>query len=195
MEKLDRSPKDEKNGYKNSEGITTEVPTPVSPGFSREGAPLVLGFESKGEKILVKGGPGAGGSMEGSGQRGLGGKDHGSSGKAGSVGSFAMKGQGNSAYWMSARMRIEQAKRYPREAIRKKWEGKVVLSFQIDQRGEVGEINIVRSQAVGCWMKKEWQPSPGLPLFPHRPHWRKKNCKCKSLSCSGSIEKTEEEGE
>jgi protein TonB len=42
-------------------------------------------------------------------------------------------------------MRIEKAKRYPREARRRGWEGKVVLSFQINRRGEVAELKLVQS--------------------------------------------------
>ena len=42
-------------------------------------------------------------------------------------------------------MRIEKAKRYPRKARRKGCEGKVIVSFQIDPRGEVREIRLVQS--------------------------------------------------
>jgi TonB family protein len=49
------------------------------------------------------------------------------------------------SYLATARMRIEKAKRYPREARRKGCEGKVIVSFQIDRRGEVGEIRLVQS--------------------------------------------------
>ena len=49
------------------------------------------------------------------------------------------------SYLGQARLRIEKAKRYPREARRKGREGKVVLSFQINRKGEVGEIKLVQS--------------------------------------------------
>ena len=71
--------------------------------------------------------------------------------KSGSVffhGQGEWKGKGNlSSYLGSARLKIEKAKRYPREARRRGWEGKVVLSFQINQNGEVGEIAIVQSSS------------------------------------------------
>ncbi len=49
------------------------------------------------------------------------------------------------SYLGNARLRIEKAKRYPREARRRGWEGKVVLSFQIDLKGEVSQIQLVQS--------------------------------------------------
>jgi protein TonB len=56
------------------------------------------------------------------------------------------KGRGDlGSYLGSARMRIEKAKRYPREARRKGLEGKVVLSFQINRKGEAGEIKLIQS--------------------------------------------------
>jgi periplasmic protein TonB len=56
------------------------------------------------------------------------------------------KGRGNlGSYLGNARMRIEKAKRYPREARRRGWEGKVVLSFQINRKGEVAEIKLIQS--------------------------------------------------
>jgi TonB family protein len=56
------------------------------------------------------------------------------------------KGKGDlGSYLGHARMRIETAKRYPREARRRGWEGKVVLSFQINRKGEVSQIKLVQS--------------------------------------------------
>jgi TonB family protein len=56
------------------------------------------------------------------------------------------KGRGDlGSYLGNARMRIEKAKRYPREARRRGWEGKVVLSFQINRKGEVAQIRLVQS--------------------------------------------------
>jgi TonB family protein len=49
------------------------------------------------------------------------------------------------SYVETARMKIEKAKRYPIEAQRKKWEGRVVLSFQINRHGEVLEIRLIQS--------------------------------------------------
>jgi protein TonB len=49
------------------------------------------------------------------------------------------------SYLATARRRIEKAMRYPREARRKGYEGKMIVSFQIDRRGEVGEIRLVQS--------------------------------------------------
>lgn len=56
------------------------------------------------------------------------------------------KGRGDlGSYLGSARMKIEKAKRYPREARRRGWEGKVVLFFQINRKGEVAEIKLIQS--------------------------------------------------
>lgn len=56
------------------------------------------------------------------------------------------KGYGDlSAYLGAARVKIERAKRYPLEALRKNLEGKVVLSFQINREGEVSGIKLVQS--------------------------------------------------
>ncbi|MCX5918559.1 MAG: energy transducer TonB [Deltaproteobacteria bacterium] len=56
------------------------------------------------------------------------------------------KGRGDlGSYLGNARMRIEKAKRYPREARRRGWEGKVILSFQINRKGEVAQIRLVQS--------------------------------------------------
>jgi len=62
-------------------------------------------------------------------------------------------GKGNGASGLSsylglARRKIEKAKRYPNEAQRRHWEGKVVLSFQITQQGDVGGIKVVESSGV-----------------------------------------------
>jgi len=70
--------------------------------------------------------------------------------KGAKTGSVYFQGEGKGradlgSYLGNARMRIEKAKRYPREARRKGREGKVVVSFQIDRKGEVGEIRLVQS--------------------------------------------------
>ncbi len=44
-----------------------------------------------------------------------------------------------------ARKKIEEAKRYPWEALRRNWQGKVVLSFWVDQKGQVRDIQVVQS--------------------------------------------------
>jgi TonB family protein len=49
------------------------------------------------------------------------------------------------SYLGYARMKIEKAKRYPREARRRGWEGIVVLSFQINRKGEVAKIRLIQS--------------------------------------------------
>ena len=67
-------------------------------------------------------------------------------GKTGSAGSTEGKGRANLIpYLRGTRLKIEQAKQYPREAQRKRWEGKVILSFQIDRQGEVRDIRIIQS--------------------------------------------------
>jgi protein TonB len=49
------------------------------------------------------------------------------------------------SYLCNARMKIEKAKRYPREARRRGWEGKVILSFQINRKGEAAQIRLVQT--------------------------------------------------
>lgn len=54
--------------------------------------------------------------------------------------------KGNLSTFLSlARKKIEEAKRYPWEALRRNWQGKVILSFWIDQKGEVKDIKILQS--------------------------------------------------
>jgi protein TonB len=70
--------------------------------------------------------------------------------KGAKTGSVYFQGEGKGredlgSYLGNARMRIEKAKRYPREARRRGWEGKVVLSFQINRKGEVVQIRLVQS--------------------------------------------------
>ena len=66
------------------------------------------------------------------------------------TGSVYFKGEGKGrgdlgSYLGHVRMRIEKGKRYPREARRRGWEGKVILSFQINRKGEVAQIGLVQS--------------------------------------------------
>jgi protein TonB len=64
------------------------------------------------------------------------------------TGSVHFMGEGKaelSSYLANARLRIEKAKKYPREARRRGWEGKVVLSFEINRNGEAHEIKLVQS--------------------------------------------------
>jgi len=70
--------------------------------------------------------------------------------KGAKTGSVYFQGEGKGkgdlgSYLGNARMRIEKAKRYPREARRKGWEGKVVLSFHINRKGEAAQIRLVQS--------------------------------------------------
>jgi protein TonB len=70
--------------------------------------------------------------------------------KGAKTGSVYFQGEGIGrgdlgSYLGNARMRIEKAKRYPREARRRGWERKVVLSFQITRKGEVAEIRLIQS--------------------------------------------------
>lgn len=54
--------------------------------------------------------------------------------------------QGNlSTFLGMARKKIEEAKRYPWEALRRHWEGKVILSFWVDHNGEIKNIKILQS--------------------------------------------------
>jgi len=50
-----------------------------------------------------------------------------------------------SGYLSAVRLKIEKTKRYPEEAQRKGWGGKVILSFEINRRGEVKDIKLVQS--------------------------------------------------
>ncbi len=55
-------------------------------------------------------------------------------------------GQGDLSTFLGlARKKIEGAKKYPWEALRRNWQGKVILSFWVDQKGEVSEIKILQS--------------------------------------------------
>jgi len=70
--------------------------------------------------------------------------------KGAKTGSVYFQGEGKGrgdlgSYLGNARMRIEKGKRYPREARRRGWEGKVILSFQINRKGEVAQIGLVQS--------------------------------------------------
>jgi len=70
--------------------------------------------------------------------------------KGAKMGSVFFEGEGKGrgdlgSYLGNARMRIEKAKRYPLEARRRGWEGKVVLSFEINRKGEVGQIRLIQS--------------------------------------------------
>lgn len=74
------------------------------------------------------------------------------------------------SYLGNARLRIEKAKRYPREARRRGWEGKVVLCFQIDLKGEVSQIRLIHSSGYqdlddeGIATIRRASPFPPPPL-------------------------------
>ena len=97
------------------------------------------------------------GEMSGVAKEGAGGKNTGEGEKPGLEVAVAGKsnpvdsskeGKGHAdlgSYLATARMKIEQAKQYPAGARRKKWEGRVVLSFQINRHGEVLEIKLIQS--------------------------------------------------
>jgi protein TonB len=70
--------------------------------------------------------------------------------KGAKTGSVYFQGEGIGrgdlgSYLGNARMKIEKAKRYPREARRRGREGKVILSFQINRKGEVAQIRLVQT--------------------------------------------------
>jgi protein TonB len=123
----------------------------ASPGLIEESGSAEKGIPG-GLPLAVFAGEGAG--KEGVGQ-GSGIGEKGSIPSQGvKMGSVFFHGEGErkgkrdlSSYLGSARLKIERAKRYPREARRRGWEGKVVLSFQINQNGEVGKIDIVQSSS------------------------------------------------
>jgi protein TonB len=128
--------------------------------LGREGAsPGLIEESGSAEKGVPGGLPLAVFAGEGAGKEGLGqGSGIGEKGAIPSqgvkTGSALFHGEGErkgkrdlSSYLRSARLKIESAKRYPREARRRGWEGKVVLSFQINQNGDVGEIAIVQSSS------------------------------------------------
>ena len=97
------------------------------------------------------------GEMSGVGQEGRGGeksREGEKPGKAtarlGESGARSSQGEGKGradllSYLATVRMRIEKAKRYPRAARRNGYEGRVILSFQVDRKGKVGEIKLVQS--------------------------------------------------
>jgi TonB family protein len=77
-----------------------------------------------------------------------GGKGPGPGAKRGFQSSARGEGPGGrnlSGYLSAVRLKIEKTKRYPGEAQRKRWEGKVILSFQIDRQGEVRDIRVIQS--------------------------------------------------
>lgn len=136
-----------------------------NPAGAQEAEPLRVGKEEPSMSLTAESGsapkgiPGglAAVSPWGKGARGEPGFPGGVEGGKGTVppkgaktGSVYFQGEGKGrvdlgSYLGNARMRIEKAKRYPREARRKGCEGKVVISFQIDRKGEVGEIRLVQS--------------------------------------------------
>jgi protein TonB len=96
--------------------------------------------------------------------------------KGAKTGSVYFQGEGKGrgdlgSYLGNARMRIEKAKRYPREARRRGWEGKVVLSFQINRKGEVLQIRLVQSSGYpelddeGIATIRRASPFPPPPLM------------------------------
>lgn len=127
---------------------------PVRKG--KEEPPLTLTADSGSAKTGIPGGLAAGipwGRSAGS-DAGFPGGAEGGKGtvpaKGAKTGSVYFQGEGIGrgdlgSYLGNARMRIEKAKRYPREARRRGWEGKVVLSFQINRKGEVAEIKLIQS--------------------------------------------------
>jgi TonB family protein len=95
--------------------------------------------------------------------------------KGAKTGSVYFQGEGIGrgdlgSYLGNARLRIEKAKRYPREARRRGWEGKVVLSFQINRKGEVTQIRLVQTSGYqeldeeGIATIRRASPFPPPPL-------------------------------
>jgi TonB family protein len=127
----------------------------AGPGAMASGLPLEASSEPG--KLPAFAGATWVGEMGRPGREGPGGKNIGEGKKAGLEASVterpnplgsSKKGKGHAnlaSYLGTARMRIEQAKRYPSDARREKWEGKVVLSFQINRNGEILEINLIQS--------------------------------------------------
>jgi len=132
-----------------------EEPEPPVPG-TKASAFSLEPSEEPGKLLAFKGATWLG-EMSGAGKDGSGGVKAGEEEKSGKrtarVGESAgwsPEGEGKGradlpAYLATVRNRIEKAKRYPREARRKGCEGKVVISFQIDRKGKVGEIKLVQS--------------------------------------------------
>lgn len=139
-------------------GTPEGSPKAGAPGPVREEEPLGLtadvGSASKGIPGGLAGGSPGGKGSGGEGEAGLPAGVEEAKGKnpvkmAGTAGGF-FRGPGSGrgdldAYLGYARMKIEKAKRYPREARRNGWEGRVVLSFQINRKGEVAEISLIQS--------------------------------------------------
>ncbi|MGQ9693448.1 MAG: energy transducer TonB [Thermodesulfobacteriota bacterium] len=81
---------------------------------------------------------------------GKGGSSHPGDSTPGHGYSKKFSGKGNDtgnlfSFLRMARKKIAEAKRYPWEALRRNWEGKVILSFWVDQKGEVRDIKIIQS--------------------------------------------------
>lgn len=135
------------------------------PEGPREAEPIRLGKEERPTSLIADSGSAQKGILGGlaevnpwvkgaGGEAGFPGGVEGGKGtippKGAKTGSVYFRGEGKGrgdlgSYLGNARMRIEKAKRYPREARRRGWEGKVVLSFQITRKGEVAEIRLIQS--------------------------------------------------
>ncbi|MBM4332886.1 MAG: TonB family protein [Deltaproteobacteria bacterium] len=94
--------------------------------------------------------------------------------KTGSPGSppGAGKGKGDLFTYLSAvRLKIDKVKKYPQEALRKNWEGTVVLAFQINWQGEVNGIKLIQSSGhpildeEGKAILRRASPLPLPPLW------------------------------
>jgi len=123
----------------------------ISPGLVEESGSAEKGIPG-GQPLAVLGGEGTGAKGEVTGG-GIG--EEGTTLSQGEkAGKVFFQGQGDGkgkrdlrSYLGSARLKIEKAKKYPREARRRGWEGKVVLLFRINPNGEVGGISIIQSSS------------------------------------------------
>ena len=152
LEKLNPQEMEDRNFRKAEKPEESGAPVPgtVPPAFPLE-APAEIGKlpAFKGATWL--------GEMSGAGKEGSGGGNAGEGEKPGkrtarvgesASGSSQGEGKGRAdllSYLASVRMRIEKAKKYPREARRKGYEGRVIVSFWVDRKGKVGEIKLVQS--------------------------------------------------
>lgn len=136
------------------EGMVSENTTnsPALPGAG--GGSRIVSTLSKGSVWLEGGNDGKGNIMSPpSGSKGGDGKVDNSPHIGQSLGrgySKVLGKKGNdkgnlSTFLGMARKKIEEAKRYPWEALRRHWEGKVILSFWVDQKGEIRDIKILQS--------------------------------------------------
>ncbi|MDI6754720.1 MAG: energy transducer TonB [Thermodesulfobacteriota bacterium] len=98
--------------------------------------------------------------------------------KTGSPGSPQGAGKGGGdllTYLRAVRLKIDKVKKYPQEALRKNWEGKVVLAFQINRQGEVNGLKLIQSSGHPVLDEEGKATLRRASPLPLPPLWEKEN--------------------